>query len=73
MNEVKKLISKLENEHRKSDSLALLPIMQRASGYEPSVSGSIVGFGQYHYKYASGREGDSAVTAFAPMRQNLVV
>ena len=39
--------------------------MRRATGEEPRMWGTIVGFGQYHYKYASGREGDSAAAGFA--------
>ena len=73
MSNVSKLISKVENKKRQADASELIPILEKASGYEPYVSGKIVCFGSYHYKYASGREGDSAVVAFAPRKQNLVV
>ena len=70
---VKQFIARLENETRKADALALLPLMESASGYAPYLSGSMIGFGHYHYKYDSGHEGDSFVTGFAPRKQNLVV
>ena len=73
MDEVTKFISSIDNEIRKSDSMALLSILQEVSGYKPFLSGSIIGFGKYHYKYESGREGDSSVIAFSPRKQNLVV
>lgn len=73
MDEITNFISCIENETRKSDSFALLPILERVSGYKPYLSGSIIGFGKYHYKYDSGREGDSAVISFSPRKQNLVV
>jgi hypothetical protein len=43
----------------------MVELMRRATGEEPRMWGSIVGFGQYHYKYASGREGDTAAAGFA--------
>src|SRR6476619_5587836 len=43
---------------RRADAEALLALMRRATGETPSVARNIVGFGNYHYKYASGREGD---------------
>lgn len=73
MDELTNFISSIDNKTRKSDSMALLSILERISGYKPYLRGSIIGFGQYHYKYDSGREGDSAVVAFSPRKQNLVV
>ncbi|WNC68182.1 DUF1801 domain-containing protein [Thalassotalea nanhaiensis] len=73
MEEVTDFISSIDNETRKLDSIALLAILEKVSGYKPYLSGSIIGFGSYHYKYDSGREGDSAVIAFSPRKQNLVV
>ena len=73
MGEVSNFLSSLDNETRKSDSIALLSILEKISGYKPHLSGSIIGFGKYHYKYESGREGDSSVIAFSPRKQNLVV
>jgi len=72
MDEVSNFISCLDNKTRKADSITLLSILEKSSGYKPYLSGSIVGFGKYHYKYDSGCEGDSAVIAFSPRKQNLV-
>ena len=73
MDAVERYLAGLENNTRKADSIALLSLMEHASGYKPHLSGSIIGFGKYHYKYESGHEGDSFVTAFSPRKQNLVV
>lgn len=59
---------------RRNDARTLLKIMQEETGQEPRMWGpSIIGFGQYHYKYASGREGDAAATGFSPRKANLVL
>jgi hypothetical protein len=51
-----------------------MELMREVTGEEPTMWGSsIVGFGSYHYKYASGREGDSCLTGFSPRKQNLVL
>jgi len=48
--------------------------MKEVTGKEPEMWGdSIIGFGSYHYKYASGREGDWFVTGFSPRKQNLTL
>ncbi|MBC8476537.1 MAG: DUF1801 domain-containing protein [Gammaproteobacteria bacterium] len=70
---VKKFISGVENKTRCNDALALLTLMEEASGYKAALNGSIIYFGRYHYIYESGREGDAGVTAFSPRKQNLVV
>ena len=49
-------------------------MMQEITGEPPTLCGSsIIGFGAYHYRYASGREGDSALAAFSPRRQHLAI
>lgn len=54
------------------DCRALIKIMQRATGEPPKMWGkSMVGFGSYHYKYESGREGDWFLTGFAPRKREL--
>ena len=59
---------------RREDCLALLRIMTRAAKTKPEMWGSsIVGFGSYDYKYASGRTGDWPLTAFAPRKQDLTL
>jgi hypothetical protein len=59
---------------KRKDCLALSKIMRGATGKRAVLWGdSIVGFGQYHYKYDSGREGDHLVTGFSARKQNLVI
>lgn len=65
----------VDNEtRRRGDALLVKEIMERVTGWEPKMWGpSIVGFGRYHYKYDSGREGDYLVTGFSPRKQALTV
>lgn len=59
---------------RRADCHAVADIMRRVTGAEPEMWGpSIVGFGRYHYRYASGREGDAPLTGFSPRKQNLTL
>ncbi|HAJ76691.1 MAG: DUF1801 domain-containing protein [Gammaproteobacteria bacterium] len=73
MTSVKKFIAAVENDTRRNDALALVPIMEEASGYKAELRNKAICFGHYHYKYESGREGGSAVTGFVPRKQSLVV
>ena len=67
-------IAAIENEGQRNDAQSLVALMRRVTRQEPRMWGpSIVGFGSYHYKYASGHEGDSALTAFAARGRELVV
>lgn len=50
---------------RRRDAETMIEVMRRATGREPRMWGTIVGFGEYHYKYESGREGDAAAAGFA--------
>ena len=62
------------DENKRQDAFALLTLMREVTGMEPQMWGpSIVGFGAYHYKYASGHEGDSFLTGFSPRKQNLTL
>jgi hypothetical protein len=62
------------DERRRKDCQELVALMRDITGHPPKMWGaSIVGFGQYHYKYASGREGDSLLTGFSPRKQDLVL
>ena len=64
----------VENPRRREDARRLLALMQEVTGEPPKMWGAtIVGFGSYHYRYASGREGDWPVVGFAPRKQNLVL
>ncbi|MFL9835381.1 DUF1801 domain-containing protein [Chryseobacterium terrae] len=63
------LNSYVDNEQKKADSLQLIELMQEWSDSEPKMWGaSIIGFGNYHYKYASGHEGDAPVIGFSPRK-----
>ncbi|MEJ1222434.1 DUF1801 domain-containing protein [Sediminicola sp. 1XM1-17] len=67
-------LNSIENETRRKDSFAMRQLMEGITG-EPAVmwGDSIVGFGSYHYKYDSGREGDILLTGFSPRKQNLTL
>ena len=55
-------------EKRRRDAERVLELLARVTGEPPQLWGSIIGFGQYHYKYPSGREGDVAAAGFAPRK-----
>lgn len=62
------------DERKRADSYAILKMMEEITGEEAKMWGtSIVGFGSYHYKYASGHEGDAAMTGFSPRKQSLTL
>ena len=59
-------VNKVENEQKRNDSFELIRIFKEATGHEPKMWGpSIIGFGSYHYKYDSGREGDFLLVGFS--------
>lgn len=61
--------SYVDKEQKKQDSFRLIELMREWSGSEPRMWGpTIVGFGHYHYKYASGHEGDSPLIGFSPRK-----
>ncbi len=67
-------VASVEHPTRRADGEVLLALMRRVTGCEPKMWGpSIIGFGRYHYRYDSGREGDSMLTGFSPRKANLVV
>jgi hypothetical protein len=71
---VEKHIAALANEELRSDAQALVALMRRVTGQEPKMWGpSIVGFGSYHYRYASGHEGDSALAGFAARKSEFAI
>lgn len=55
-------------EKRRRDAVTLLAMMRDITGEEPVVDRGIIGFGTYHYRYASGHEGDAPAAAFAPRK-----
>ncbi|HZX96551.1 MAG TPA: DUF1801 domain-containing protein [Myxococcales bacterium] len=67
-------IGALPDAARRADAQALAKMMRAATGEKPIMWGSsIVGFGNFHYKYESGREGDTPLLAFSPRKAALVV
>ena len=69
---VEKFLNSVDNKKRKEDSFRVLELMKKITKKEPEMWGpSIIGFGSYHYKYESGREGDWFITGFSPRKQNL--
>lgn len=71
---VEQFLQGVSPEQKRRDCLALVELMAEITGSEPRMWGNnIVGFGSYHYKYASGHEGDSFLTGFSPRKQNLTL
>ena len=71
---VEAFLNKIAEETRREDCFRVAEMMEEATGEEPKMWGkSIVGFGLYHYKYDSGREGDAPVIAFSPRKQDLTL
>lgn len=67
-------LDKVPDEKKRKDAYEILEIMQKATGQPPVMWGpAIVGFGSYHYKYASGREGDAPAAGFSPRKNNLSI
>lgn len=65
---VREFVKAIEHPKRRRDAETLLEMMSRATGEKPRLWGTIIGFGTYHYKYQSGREGDSGAASFAPRK-----
>lgn len=71
---VETFLNSIEDDKKRADAFATLALMQEVTGQEPKMWGdSIVGFGSYHYRYASGREGDWFLTGFSPRKNNLTL
>lgn len=67
-------LNDIADEQRRRDAVAVMALMQQVTKAKPVMWGtSIVGFGEYHYKYASGREGDWFLAGFSPRKQNLTL
>ena len=72
--DVEAFLNSVADEKKRQDSFTILDFMKKVTGMEPEMWGdSIIGFGSYHYKYASGREGDWFLTGFSPRVQNLTL
>jgi hypothetical protein len=71
---VEDFLNKVPDEKVREDCFALLKFMKKATGSKPKMWGpAIIGFGQYHYKYDSGHEGDACLAGFSPRKQNITV
>jgi len=67
-------LNTIQDEKKRDDSLKIVELMHEESGEEPKMWGSsIIGFGSYHYKYASGQEADWPLVAFSPRKQSLTL
>jgi hypothetical protein len=67
-------IAALTDEQKRADAKALVKLMQSATGEKPKMWGpSIIGFGSYHFKYESGREGDMPLAGFSPRKAAMVL
>lgn len=66
-------LNAIEDEQKRRDCKALRKMMEEASGRKAAMWGNMVGFGAYHFRYASGRDGSWFLTGFAPRKQNLVI
>jgi hypothetical protein len=71
---VEAFLNGIADDKKRQDSFTVLEIMKQATQAEPKMWGSsIIGFGSYHYKYASGQEADWFLTGFSPRKQNLTL
>ena len=71
---VKDFLNSVADEQKRKDCFEIMKVMKQVTKEEPKMWGaSIVGFGSYHYKGASGREGDWMLTGFSPRKQNLTL
>lgn len=71
---VQRFLKTVADERRRAECQTILRIMKRITRQDPAMWGtSIVGFGSYHYRYASGREGDWPLTGFSPRKQALTI
>lgn len=65
-------INKIENSGRREDAFRLLDLFEKTTGLPAKMWGeSLIGFGSYHYKYASGHEGDAAIVGFSPRKAKI--
>jgi hypothetical protein len=70
---VMEFLNRIENEQKRRDCFTILELMQQVTGEPPVLWGTMVGFGSYHYRYATGHEGDAFLTGFAPRKQNITL
>jgi len=67
-------LSAIENDQKREDCISIAEMMGELSGEPPKIWGkAIIGFGRYHYRYDSGREGEAMRVGFSPRAQNIVL
>ena len=72
--DVVEFLNNVPDERKRQDAFTVLEMMRAVTGEEPKMWGpTMVGFGSYHYKGASGREGDYFITGFSPRKQSLTL
>ena len=70
--DVGQVLNAIEDEQRRQDCFTLLELMRQVTAEQPRLwVGNIVGFGQYHYTYASGHAGYAALVGFSPRKSSL--
>ncbi|MEO1045510.1 MAG: DUF1801 domain-containing protein [Pseudomonadota bacterium] len=70
--DVNAFVDTVEHEGRREDAKVLMQLFHKVTGEQPKMwGGSIIGYGRYHYKYDSGREGDMCRSGFSPRKANL--
>jgi len=73
-NSIEEFLSNIEKVQKRKDSFKIFEMMKEVTGEEPKMWGdSIIGFGDFHYKYKTGREGDWFKIGFSPRKQNIVL
>jgi len=73
-NSVEAFVNTINDEAKRNDSFRLLELIKKQTKLEPTMWGpGIIGFGSYHYKYESGREGDSPLVGFSPRSSALTL
>lgn len=71
---VSDFLNTIEDEQKRHDSFTVLALLQKVTSAEPKMWGTnIVGFGRYHYRYQTGREGDWFWVGFSPRKQDLTL
>jgi len=71
---IEDFLNKVDDKQKREDSFEIVKMMKQVTKEEPKMWGpAIIGFGSYHYKYESGREGDAPQIGFSPRKQNLTL
>ena len=71
---IENFLNKVDDKQKREDCFEIVKIMKQVTKEEPKMWGpAIIGFGSYHYKYESGREGDTMQIGFSPRKQNITL